>query len=247
MKPIVKKQLLCTMDEEIWTSVTGYERYEVSNYGNIRRWCPSKNRYRYLKPRATGIELHREIGGVEETRVIGLPQLVATEFCKRFSASRDCVIHIDGNAQNNRADNLLWVDIEDANICNKWRHIEVGDERFQISSRGKVRSISIGNDGRIVAKEIAGHETPDGHMAVTIRKDGKAVKWLIHYLVAMAFLPNPENKSQVHHKDNNGLNNCVANLQWVTPLERRALLEKVATQNKKDIRELLLGLKSPKP
>ena len=48
---------------------------------------------------------------------------------------------------------------------------------------------------------------------------GRGNKKYIHRLVAEAFIPNPLNLSEVDHKDTNGLNNHVENLQWVTRVE----------------------------
>lgn len=53
-----------------------------------------------------------------------------------------------------------------------------------------------------------------GYESVKILCDGKRKHFKIHRLVAMAFLPNPQNLPEVNHKDENPSNNCVDNLEW---------------------------------
>ena len=59
--------------------------------------------------------------------------------------------------------------------------------------------------------------TDSGYYHVGLKSEGKLSFQLVHRLVAKTFIPNPDNKPQVNHKDGNKLNNCVSNLEWVTP------------------------------
>ena len=53
-----------------------------------------------------------------------------------------------------------------------------------------------------------------GYYQVVLCKDRKRKRYYIHRLVAQTFIPNPDNLSQVNHKDENKQNNCVENLEW---------------------------------
>lgn len=60
---------------------------------------------------------------------------------------------------------------------------------------------------------------PHVQYTVGLTKYGKRTTYLVHRLVAQAFIPNPENKPQINHKDGNTLNNNIDNLEWATAAE----------------------------
>ena len=60
---------------------------------------------------------------------------------------------------------------------------------------------------------------PNGKGYLRFSLGGKLV--FVHRLVAQLYVPNPENKPQVNHKDGNKLNNRADNLEWVTNQENR--------------------------
>lgn len=59
-----------------------------------------------------------------------------------------------------------------------------------------------------------------GYLRVTLINDDKKMKTeLVHRLVALAYIPNPDGKETVNHRDENKENNCVSNLEWMTKQE----------------------------
>ena len=60
-----------------------------------------------------------------------------------------------------------------------------------------------------------------GYCNIELHKDGKPIMKYVHRLVAEAFVPNPDCKPQVNHKDGDKLNNHFSNLEWVTASENQ--------------------------
>lgn len=62
--------------------------------------------------------------------------------------------------------------------------------------------------------------TPNSrYPSINLNLDNEVENFLIHRLVAQAFIPNPENKPYVNHIDGDPHNNHVSNLEWVTQSE----------------------------
>jgi hypothetical protein len=95
----------------------------------------------------------------------------------------------------------------------EWKKIKI--EGYSISNTGKFRN---DKTGKILKPSIGS----TGYYVVNIKPNGrigKSYSLKIHRLIAEAFIPNPENKPQINHKDCNRLNNNIENLEWVTNKE----------------------------
>lgn len=108
-----------------------------------------------------------------------------------------------------------------------WRDIIGYKGIYQVSNLGRVKSLPkvhrTGNNGYRNRKEyLLSDKANTRYLTVGLRKNGKQKHILVHRLVALAFVENPDDKPYVDHIDGNNHNNRADNLRWVTPLENSA-------------------------
>lgn len=103
--------------------------------------------------------------------------------------------------------------IEEAFIDVPFKDIEGYEGRYAISKDGRVFSY---------LRNIILHpeEVHNGYLRVNlIDAEGSVRHFRVHRLVAETFIPNPEEKTQVNHKNGNRKDNRVENLEWATARE----------------------------
>lgn len=111
-------------------------------------------------------------------------------------------------------------------MTNKRTEIEIwkpvpGHLQYEVSNLGRVKRLPGYRDtrrgpayhkGGILAPRLR----KAGYLGVGLYSKNKCKYYLVHRLVALAFIPNPNNYPQVNHKDENPANNRADNLEWCT-------------------------------
>lgn len=106
-----------------------------------------------------------------------------------------------------------------------WKDVSGFEGIYEVSNFGRVKScerVIMRSNGRPMnfpEKVMTPSVNHKGYEIIDMQNHGKRSGGFVHRLVAKAFIPNPENKKTVNHKDGNKRNNHVDNLEWMTNLE----------------------------
>ena len=106
-----------------------------------------------------------------------------------------------------------------------WRDIEGYEGLYQVSSLGRVKRLAHWKNQRTnrsdkyyeyrqLKEKVLSPSVAGPYSSVQLSKDNNIKTYSVHRLVAKAFIPNPESLPEVNHKDCDGHNNNVDNLEW---------------------------------
>lgn len=107
-----------------------------------------------------------------------------------------------------------------------WKNIDGYNGEYQVSNYGNIKSYKY-SEPRILRFNY----DKQNYKLVHLCKNGKRVCEKVHRLVALAFIPNIDNKPYVNHIDGNKGNNFYENLEWCTPSENNIHAYKTGLTN----------------
>ena len=116
-----------------------------------------------------------------------------------------------------------------------WKPSPIFPERYLISDNGEVYNIE-------TQRRLKGEIDHNGYVRFLLHYNGKKVHQTCHRLVAMAFIPNPDNKPQVDHINGDKTDNRVENLSWCSCRENMHnpnTLPKLKERGKKQMEYLI--------
>ena len=106
-----------------------------------------------------------------------------------------------------------------------WKKCKINNS-YMVSTDGMVKRVET---DRILKQKL----DKDNYLSINMSMGGRGntKQVFVHRLVAEAFIPNAENKALAKHIEGNAINDCVANLKWVTPRENVEHSIKIGLKN----------------
>lgn len=99
-----------------------------------------------------------------------------------------------------------------------WKSVPEYEGYYEASNLGRIKSLP--RNGTVKYERILkGKLTWDGYLEIALNKKGVKKNIRIHRVIASTWIPNPDKKTQVNHKNFDRLDNKVDNLEWATPKE----------------------------
>ena len=97
-----------------------------------------------------------------------------------------------------------------------WEEVYGYESYYKVSNLGRIRSLIKGRKNGCILQQSS---TKQGYKRIKLSNKIASKSYLVHRIVAIAFIPNPDNKETINHKDGNKQNNNISNLEWATQSE----------------------------
>lgn len=103
---------------EKWAAILGYENYDISDFGRVRKFDKKYNTYRIIHqvPNVRNGRMYVTLHSNDKKANLQVARLVGFAFVEGYTEEKNTINHKDTNVQNNNATNLEWVTQEDNNI-----------------------------------------------------------------------------------------------------------------------------------
>lgn len=235
------------LENEVWTDAFGLNGlYIVSNMGRVYslpRKSMSTFQERYLKGRMLNPYLNSNgqyVSHFYNSENKYVPKSIHRIVAQSFLGTRSKefrVHHKNGIKNDNRLDNLEWKTVSeisnyhkvngknDTLILKEKLTINLIEGEVFVNIKGFGKDYKISNFGRVISLKRSDEnlltvtDNHKGYPIVFLSKNGKTKNYMIHRLVAIHFIPNPENKPQVNHKNGIRTDFSISNLEWCTASE----------------------------
>ena len=185
--------------KEVWKTIKGFDKYEISNLGKIDKIC--KHKRVPIKVYVSNSYIFASLtDATHRTKQVNVRRIM--DECFNDHIYKDHLLD----------------DLEGE----EWRDVVGWENSYEVSNFGRVRTKERlvkrkGNSVSVLTRKLKQcYIDEDGYARVSLYEDGRTQLLGLHRVVAAAFVPNPNNFEQVNHINGIKEDNRASNLEWVT-------------------------------